>query len=50
MRSILSARLLWCFSPVPVLYCNSRWLILHFEGGLERRQSHRVIFDREGDF
>lgn len=40
------------FSPVPVLYCNSRWLILHFEGGLGRGESGLggVIFERGGRF
>lgn len=42
------------FSPVPVLYCNSRWVILHFEGGegLERGESGvgGVIFEWGGRF
>lgn len=43
------------FSPVPVLYCNSRWLILHFEGvgGFRKRGRSGlggVIFERGGRF
>lgn len=26
---------LWCSSPVPVLYCNFHWFILHCRGNEE---------------
>lgn len=40
------------YSPVPVLYCNSRWLILHFEGEGRVGKSGMggVIFERGGRF
>lgn len=33
---------------MPVLYCSSRWLLLHFEGGSERGESGigGVIFEQ----
>lgn len=38
---------LWCSSPVPVLYCNSRWFILHYRSSGEWRPSGGITDGRE---